>query len=48
MLNLSVLKVSVDILRFVEEIKHLPDGKFKIHLSEVKYPSQVLKVIISL
>lgn len=41
---LSVLKVSVDILRFVEKIKHLPNGKFKVHLSEVEYPPQVLKI----
>ena len=41
--NLSVLKVSVDILRFVEKIEHLPNGKFKVHLSEVEYPPQVLK-----
>ena len=43
--NLSVLKVSVDILRFVEKIEHLPNGKFKVHLSEVEYPPQVLKSI---
>lgn len=36
------MEVAVDSLRRREQIKHLPQGKFKVHLSEVEQPSQVL------
>ena len=39
----SVLKISVDLLRFVEQIQHLPQSKLKIHMTEVENPSQILK-----
>ena len=39
----SVLKISVDLLRFVEQIQHLPQSKLKIHVSEMENPSKILK-----
>lgn len=37
-----VVKVAVDPLWRCEQVKHLPQGKFKVHLSEVQQPPQVL------
>ena len=37
----SVLKI--DLLRFVEQIQHLPQSKLKIHVSEMENPSKILK-----
>ena len=46
-LYFSILKVPVDVLRFVEQIEHLPDRKLKIHLTEVEYPPEILKYQIN-
>ena len=43
----SILKVPVDVLRFVEQIEHLPDGELEVHLTEVKYPPEILKYKIN-
>ena len=43
----SILKIPVDVLRFVEQIEHLPDCKLKVHLTEVEYPPEILKYQIS-
>lgn len=37
-----VLEVSVHSLRRGKQVKHLPQGEFKVHLSEMKQPPQVL------
>ena len=46
-LYFSILKVPVDVLRFVEQIEHLPDGELKVHLTEVEYPPEILKYQIN-
>lgn len=37
-----VVEVAVDSLWGREQVKHLPQGKFKVHLPEMEQPSQVL------
>lgn len=37
-----VVEVAVDPLWRREQVQHLPQGKFKVHLSEVQQPPQVL------
>ena len=44
-LYFSILKVPVDVLRFVEQIEHLPDSELKVHLTEVEYPPEILKIV---
>ena len=44
-LYFSILKVPVDVLRSVEQIEHLPDGELKVHLTEVEYPPEILKIV---
>ena len=41
--NLSILKISIHLLWLVEEIQHLPESKFKIHVPKVENPPQILK-----
>lgn len=35
-------------MRLVEKIQHLPECKLKVHLSEVEYPPQILKLKFNL
>lgn len=37
----SVVKIAVDPLRWREQIKHLPQSKIKVHLSEMQQPPQI-------
>jgi len=41
---LPILKVPVDLLGLIEQVEHLPQSKLKIHLPEVEYPPQILKI----
>ena len=41
--HLSVVKVSVDLLWFVEEVDHLPERELKVHLAEMEDPAQILQ-----
>lgn len=36
------MKVAVDSLRRRKQVDHLPQGKFKVHLSEIKQAPEVL------
>ena len=38
----SVCEIPVDLLRLDHEVDHLPDGKLKVHLTEVENPPQIL------
>ena len=46
--HFSVLKIPVDALRLVEQVEHLPERELEVHLPEVEYPPEILKVSLLL